>query len=101
MPWLASFMGRIGSGRDVFTFGEGSGQDIVRDFSFGDALRFEGSTFSLEDLSIAQDGRDTVITFSDNSVSVRLTNTDSSDVKGYSLSDEDDGGVVVSSDSFS
>lgn len=58
-----------GGGDDTFVYGSGDGTDTITDFKtvYGDKVDLTGvaGTYSLADLTIAQDGADTVISFAD------------------------------------
>lgn len=64
-----------GSGSDLFVFDLGDGRDVVTDFQDGiDHIRIRSGAQSFADLTVAQSGADTVITFSD--VSITLSDFD-------------------------
>ena len=63
-----------GTGADQFTFAPRGGDDIIRDFTDGqDRIRITGGASSMADLSLSQQGRDTLIEFADTTVLVSRT----------------------------
>jgi Ca2+-binding RTX toxin-like protein len=89
-----------GDGADSFAFEGAFGIDVICDFGLDDAVRFEGG-FSLDDLNISQSGNDTIITFGgNNDMSVRLTDTDSSALRGYSVTEGTEGSLVIAIDNL-
>ncbi len=69
-------------GDDTFVFEKGFGNDYVADFRGGDVLDFSDFEITFDDLTLTQDGRDTVITvdgFEDDSVRLRRVDADDLD----------------------
>ena len=69
-------------GDDTFVFEKGFGNDYVVDFRGGDMLDFSDFEITFDDLTLTQDGRDTVITvdgYEDDSVRLRRVDADDLD----------------------
>ena len=93
-----------GAGNDTFLFDVGSGIDVIGDFGAGDALRFRGADFSLENLQIEQQGNGVVIRFDGiQGMQVTLKDVDLEDIQGYSITadDSEQGAIVVAASNFS
>ena len=73
-----------GRGADTFVFEAGDGADIITDFGAGDRIRFDGVSGGFTALVIEQDGADTVIRYSGDGDTVRL-----SGVSADSLGEDD------------
>lgn len=80
-----------GHGADIFVFNSDSGEDRITDFSLGDVIRLEGEELSLSDVTIAQDGKDTVITIGSGGAKIKLDRTEADQLSGYSVTGSADG----------
>lgn len=85
-------------GADIFIFNQGSGEDRITDFKLGDVIRLEGEEIFLSDVTIAQDGKDTVITFGGDGTKIKLDRVEADQLSSYSLTDSADGGVQIAYD---
>ena len=93
-----------GAGQDMFLFGIGSGIDVIGDFSAGDALRFDGAGFSLDNLLIEQHGNSVTIRFDGvQGIKVTLNDVNIEDIQGYSINadESDQDAIVVTAGNFS
>lgn len=88
-----------GHGSDIFIFNPGSGEDRITDFKLGDEIRLEGENLSLSDITIVQDGKDTLITVGASGTKIKLDRVDAEDLSGYSVTGSGDGGIVITYDS--
>jgi len=87
-----------GKGNDTFIFGGHSGLDRITDFKLGDIIKFEGKDIDLDSISIAQSGKDTVITIGNRNTEITLDRVDADELSSYSVTASPDGGVVISFD---
>ena len=87
-----------GKGNDTFIFGGHSGSDRITDFKLGDIIKFEGKDIDLDSISIAQSGKDTVITIGNRNTEITLDRVDADELSSYSVTASPDGGVVISFD---
>ena len=88
-----------GKGSDIFLFSPGSGEDRITDFRLGDAIRIEGEELTLGDVTIAQDGKDTVITIGGGGAKIKLDRVEADQLSGYAVTGSVDGGVQIAFDS--
>jgi len=88
-----------GHGNDVFIFNPDGGEDRITDFTLGDVIRLEGEELSLSDVTIAQDGKDTVITFGGDGAKIKLDRVEADQLSGYSVTGSADGGIQIAFDS--
>jgi len=81
---------RGGDGIDSFVFQTDSGKDTVKDYNFGETIRFDGDAFLESDLIVAKNGKGTSITFGSHDVEVVLDKVDFNQSSYSITSDPDD-----------
>ncbi len=87
-----------GKGNDTFVFRRDTGSDRITDFKLGDIIKFESEDIDLDNISIAQSGKDTVITNGNGDTAITLDRFDADELTSYSVTASPDGGVVISFD---
>ncbi len=81
----------------VFTFQHGDGKVKIDDFDLGDIIRFEG--FNSEDIAIENKGNNVKISIvGDKHDSITLSHQHEHDSNSYSITQTDDGSVIVTLD---
>ena len=82
----------------VFIFQHGDGKIKIDDFDLGDVIRFEG--FNSEDIAIESKGNNVKISIvGDKHDSITLSHQHEQDSNSYSITQTDDGSVIVTLDS--
>lgn len=84
-----------GKGNDTFVFRRDNGSHRITDFKLGDIIKFEGEYIDLDNISIAQSGKDTVITICSGDTEITLDRVDADELTSYSVTASPDGGVVI------
>lgn len=88
-----------GKGNDTFIFTPDCGEDRVTDFKIGDVIRLEGEGINLDDIAIAQSGKNTVISLNNGETKITLDKVSADELNSYSVTPADNGtGVVITYD---